>query len=90
MAASLKRSAEGSHQRKGTPLQSEMSMLTCYIENLLIALVIAICPFGWRYSCSSPWKRRKDERGKTPKPRDVQVRKAMITTRLQMMEIRHA
>jgi len=32
IAASLKRSAEGSKRRKGTPLQSAMSMLTFYIN----------------------------------------------------------
>ncbi|MBI1684237.1 DUF3175 domain-containing protein [Caulobacter hibisci] len=32
IAASLKRSAEQSHRRKGTPLQSAMSMLTFYIN----------------------------------------------------------
>jgi hypothetical protein len=32
IAASLKRSAERSHRRKGTPLQSAMSMLTFYIN----------------------------------------------------------
>ncbi len=32
IAASLKRSAESSHRRKGTPLQSAMSMLTFYIN----------------------------------------------------------
>ena len=32
IAASLKRSAERSHRRKGTPFQSAMSMLTFYIN----------------------------------------------------------
>jgi hypothetical protein len=32
IAASLKRSAEHSHRRKGTPFQSAMSMLTFYIN----------------------------------------------------------
>jgi len=32
IAASLKRSAERSHRRKGTPLQSAMSMLNFYIN----------------------------------------------------------
>jgi hypothetical protein len=32
IAASLKRSAEASHRRKGTPYQSAMSMLTFYIN----------------------------------------------------------
>ncbi len=32
IAASLKRSAEHSHRRKGSPLQSAMSMLTFYIN----------------------------------------------------------
>jgi hypothetical protein len=32
IARSLKRSAEHSHRRKGTPLQSAMSMLTFYIN----------------------------------------------------------
>jgi hypothetical protein len=32
IAASLKRSAEQSHRRKGTPFQSAMSMLTFYIN----------------------------------------------------------
>jgi hypothetical protein len=32
IAKSLKRSAEHSHRRKGTPLQSAMSMLTFYIN----------------------------------------------------------
>jgi hypothetical protein len=32
IALSLKRSAEHSHRRKGTPLQSAMSMLTFYIN----------------------------------------------------------
>jgi hypothetical protein len=32
IAASLKRSAEASHRRKGTPLQSAMSMLNFYIN----------------------------------------------------------
>jgi hypothetical protein len=32
IAASLKRSAEASHRRKGTPFQSAMSMLTFYIN----------------------------------------------------------
>ena len=32
IAASLKRSAEHSHRRKGTPYQSAMSMLTFYIN----------------------------------------------------------
>ncbi|BBC72784.1 conserved hypothetical protein [Altererythrobacter sp. B11] len=32
IARSLKRSAEGSRRRKGTPLQSAMSMLTFYIN----------------------------------------------------------
>lgn len=32
IAASLKRSAEASHKRKGTPFQSAMSMLTFYIN----------------------------------------------------------
>lgn len=32
IAASLKRSAEHSHPRKGTPLQSAMSMLNFYIN----------------------------------------------------------
>ncbi len=32
IARSLKRSAEHSHQRKGTPLQSAMGMLTFYIN----------------------------------------------------------
>lgn len=32
MAASLKRSAERSQRRKGTPFQSAMSMLTFYIN----------------------------------------------------------
>jgi hypothetical protein len=32
IAASLKRSAEHSHKRKGTPFQSAMSMLTFYIN----------------------------------------------------------
>jgi hypothetical protein len=32
IARSLKRSAENSHRRKGTPLQSAMGMLTFYIN----------------------------------------------------------
>ncbi|MEH6677787.1 DUF3175 domain-containing protein [Phenylobacterium sp.] len=32
IAASLKRSAEHSHRKKGTPFQSAMSMLTFYIN----------------------------------------------------------
>jgi Protein of unknown function (DUF3175) len=32
IAASLKRSAESSHRRKGTPFQSAMSMLNFYIN----------------------------------------------------------
>jgi hypothetical protein len=32
IAADLKRSAESSHRRKGTPFQSAMSMLTFYIN----------------------------------------------------------
>ncbi|HZZ69186.1 MAG TPA: DUF3175 domain-containing protein [Phenylobacterium sp.] len=32
IAASLKRSAEHSHRRKGTPFQSAMSMLTFYLN----------------------------------------------------------
>ncbi|HEY8194336.1 MAG TPA: DUF3175 domain-containing protein, partial [Hyphomicrobium sp.] len=32
IARSLKRSAEHSHRRKGTPFQSAMSMLTFYIN----------------------------------------------------------
>jgi hypothetical protein len=32
IAASLKRSAEQSHRRKGTPFQSAMSMLTFYVN----------------------------------------------------------
>ena len=32
IAASLKKSAEASHRRKGTPFQSAMSMLTFYIN----------------------------------------------------------
>jgi len=32
IALSLKRSAERSRRRKGTPYQSAMSMLTCYIN----------------------------------------------------------
>jgi hypothetical protein len=32
IAASLKRSAERSHRRKGTPFQSAMSMLTFYLN----------------------------------------------------------
>lgn len=32
IAASLKRSAEQSHRKKGTPFQSAMSMLTFYIN----------------------------------------------------------
>ncbi len=32
IAASLKRSAEASHRRKGTPFQSAMSMLNFYIN----------------------------------------------------------
>jgi hypothetical protein len=32
IAASLKRSAEASHRRKGTPFQSAMSMLTFYVN----------------------------------------------------------
>jgi hypothetical protein len=32
IAASLKRSAEASHRRKGTPYQSAMSMLTFYVN----------------------------------------------------------
>jgi hypothetical protein len=32
IASSLKRSAEASHRRKGTPFQSAMSMLTFYIN----------------------------------------------------------
>jgi hypothetical protein len=32
IACSLKRSAEASHRRKGTPFQSAMSMLTFYIN----------------------------------------------------------
>ena len=32
IAGSLKRSAEASHRRKGTPLQSAMSMLNFYIN----------------------------------------------------------
>ncbi len=32
IAASLKRSAERSHRKKGTPFQSAMSMLTFYIN----------------------------------------------------------
>jgi hypothetical protein len=35
IAASLKRSAEGSKRRKGTPYQSAMSMLNFYIKRLL-------------------------------------------------------
>ncbi len=32
IAASLKRSAENSHRKKGTPFQSAMSMLTFYLN----------------------------------------------------------
>ena len=39
VAASLKRSAERSRRRKGTPFQSAMSMLTFYINRYVITLL---------------------------------------------------